>query len=216
MKSNVVITTDSPADLSAELESRYDIRVLPLYVNLGGKSYRDGIDITTPDIFRHYDETGELPTTSAIPIGDYEAFFKSFIDEGKKVVHFSLSSEISSTHQNARLAAEGMDGVYVIDSRHLSSGIALQVIRACEMRDEGMSAEDIAKAAVDLNKKDLHELCARQARIYEEGRPLLDGCRARSQLALYPSVHRDEGRQARSCEKVSRKDTRRQEEVYRG
>ena len=130
MKSNVVITTDSPADLSAELESRYDIRVLPLYVNLGGKSYRDGIDITTPDIFRHYDATGELPTTSAIPIGDYEAFFKSFIDEGKKVVHFSLSSEISSTHQNARLAAEGMDGVYVIDSRHLSSGIALQVIRA--------------------------------------------------------------------------------------
>ena len=153
MKSNVVITTDSHADLSAELESRYDIRVLPLYVNLGGKSYRDGIDITTPDIFRHYNETGELPTTSAIPIGDYEAFFKSFIDEGKKVVHFSLSSEISSTHQNARLAAEGMDGVYVIDSRHLSSGIALQVIRACEMRDEGMSAEDIAKAAVDLNKK---------------------------------------------------------------
>ena len=153
MNSKVVITTDSPADLSAELETRYDIHVLPLYVNLGGKSYRDGIDITTPDIFRHYDETGELPTTSAIPIGDYEAFFKSFIDEGKKVVHFSLSSEISSTHQNARLAAEGMDGVYVIDSRHLSSGIALQVIRACEMRDEGMSAEDIAKAAVDLNKK---------------------------------------------------------------
>ena len=136
MNSKVVITTDSPADLSAELETRYDIHVLPLYVNLGGKSYRDGIDITTPDIFRHY-----------------EAFFKSFIDEGKKVVHFSLSSEISSTHQNARLAAEGMDGVYVIDSRHLSSGIALQVIRACEMRDEGMSVEDIAKAAVDLNKK---------------------------------------------------------------
>lgn len=153
MYSKVVTTTDSPADLSAELETRYDIHVLPLYVNLGGKLYRDGIDITTPDIFRHYDETGELPTTSAIPIGDYEAFFKSFIDEGKKVVHFSLSSEISSTHQNARLAAEGMDGVYVIDSRHLSSGIALQVIRACEMRDEGMSVEDIAKAAVDLNKK---------------------------------------------------------------
>lgn len=216
MKSNVVITTDSPADLSAELESRYDICVLPLYVNLGGKSYRDGIDITTPDIFRHYDETGELPTTSAIPIGDYEAFFKSFIDEGKKVVHFSLSSEISSTHQNARLAAEGMDGVYVIDSRHLSSGIALQVIRACEMRDEGMSAEDIAKAAVDLNKKTCTSFVLDKLEYMKKGGPLLDGCRARSQLALYPSVHRDEGRQARSCEKVSRKDTRRQEEVYRG
>ena len=47
MNSKVVITTDSPADLSAELETRYDIHVLPLYVNLGDKSYRDGIDITT-------------------------------------------------------------------------------------------------------------------------------------------------------------------------
>ena len=79
MNSKVVITTDSPADLSAELETRYDIHVLPLYVNLGGKSYRDGIDITTPDVFRHYDETGELPTTSAIPIGDYETFFSSSV-----------------------------------------------------------------------------------------------------------------------------------------
>lgn len=85
MNSKVVITTDSPADLSAELETRYDIHVLPLYVNLGGKSYRDGIDITTPDVFRHYDEAGELPTTSAIPIGDYETFFKSFIDEERKL-----------------------------------------------------------------------------------------------------------------------------------
>ncbi len=153
MNSKVVITTDSPADLSAELETRYDIHVLPLYVNLGDKSYRDGIDITTPDIFRHYDETGELPSTSAIPIGDYETFFKSFVDAGKEVVHFSLSSGISSTHQNAMIAAEGMEGVHIIDSLHLSSGIALQVIRACEMRDEGKSADEIAAAAVDFNKK---------------------------------------------------------------
>ena len=58
MNSKVVITTDSPADLSAELETRYDIHVLPLYVNLGVKRYRDGVDIISPDIVRHYDETG--------------------------------------------------------------------------------------------------------------------------------------------------------------
>lgn len=153
MNRKVVITTDSPADLSAELIDRYDIHVLPLYVNLGGKSYRDGVDISTPDIFAHYDETGELPSTSAIPIGDYEDFFKGFVADGCDVVHFSLSSEISSTHQNAKLAAEELDGVYVIDSLHLSSGIALQVIKACEMRDDGKSADEIAKAAVDFNKK---------------------------------------------------------------
>lgn len=153
MNRKVVITTDSPADLSTELIDRYDIHVLPLYVNLGGKSYRDGVDISTPDIFAHYDEAGELPSTSAIPIGDYEDFFKGFVADGCDVVHFSLSSEISSTHQNAKLAAEELDGVYVIDSLHLSSGIALQVIKACEMRDDGKSADEIAKAAVDFNKK---------------------------------------------------------------
>ncbi len=153
MNRKVVITTDSPADLSTELIDRYDIHVLPLYVNLGGKSYRDGVDISTPDIFAHYDETGELPSTSAIPIGDYEDFFKDVVADGCDVVHFSLSSEISSTHQNAKLAAEEFDGVYVIDSLHLSSGIALQVIKACEMRDDGKSAAEIAQAAVDFYKK---------------------------------------------------------------
>lgn len=153
MNKKVVITTDSPADLSEELVSRYSIHVLPLYVTLGGKSYRDGVDISTPDIFAHYDETGELPSTSAIPIGDYSDFFRKFTDEGFKVVHFSLSSEISSTCQNAVIAAQELDGVYVMDSRHLSSGIALQVIKACEMRDEGKTAAEIAEAAADFNKK---------------------------------------------------------------
>lgn len=153
MNKKVVITTDSPADLSEELVSRYSIHVLPLYVTLGGKSYRDGVDISTSDIFAHYDETGELPSTSAIPIGDYADFFSKFTDEGLEVVHFSLSSEISSTCQNAVIAAQELDGVYVIDSRHLSLGIALQVIKACEMRDEGKTAAEIAEAAVDFNKK---------------------------------------------------------------
>ncbi len=153
MDRKVVITTDSPADLSQELVNEYDIHVLPLYVTLAGKSYRDGVDISTPDIFTHYDETGELPSTSAIPIGDYEDFFRAFVNYGCDVVHFSLSAEISSTHQNAHLAAEELRGVHVIDSRHLSSGIALQVIKACELRDEGKSAAEIAKAAVGFNEK---------------------------------------------------------------
>ena len=188
MNSKVVITTDSPADLSAELETRYDIHALPLYVNLGGKSYRDGIDITTPDIFRHYDETGELPSTSAIPIGDYETFFKSFVDAGKEVVHFSLSSGISSTHQNAMIAAEGMEGVHIIDSLHLSSGIALQVIRACEMRDEGKSADEIAAAAVDFNKKTCTSF------VLEKLEYMKKGGRCSTVAALRPCIEMKDGK----------------------
>ena len=153
MSKKVVITADSPVDIYSELAERYDIHIIPMYVNLNDKSYRDGVDITPDDIFNNYEENGTLPTTSAIPIPDYEDFFTSFINGGAEVVHFSLSSGISATHNNAKLAAEDMEGVYVVDSQHLSSSIALQVIKACEMRDEGKNAAEIASAVADLADK---------------------------------------------------------------
>ena len=63
--------------------------------------------------------------------------------EGKTIIHVAMSSGISSTYQNACIAAEEVGGVYVIDSRNLSTGIGLQVIRACELADKGMAAEVI-------------------------------------------------------------------------
>ena len=153
MSKRVVVTADSPVDIYSELAQRYDIHIIPMYVNLDDKSYRDGVDLHPDDIFKNYDENGTLPTTSAIPIPDYEDFFNSFTSEGAEVVHFSLSSGISATHNNAKLATEDMDDVYVIDSQHLSSSIALQVIKACEMRDEGKSAAEIAQAVEGLAEK---------------------------------------------------------------
>lgn len=153
MSKKVVITADSPIDIGGDLAARFDIHIIPMYVNLNDKSYKDGVDLYPDDIFKNYDENGTLPTTSAIPIGDYADFFSEFLNDGAQVVHFSLSSEISSTHNNAKLAAEELDGVYVIDSLHLSSSIALQAIKACEMRDSGMSAEEIARAASSFAEK---------------------------------------------------------------
>lgn len=143
MSNKVAITADSPVDLTPELAERFHISIIPLYIAFDEKVYKDGIDISPEDIFKKYDDEKVIPLTSSIPIADYVAFFRSFTDKGFSVVHFSLSSEISSTHQNAVIAAEGLSDVYIVDSLNLSTGIAMLAVMACALRDNGTDAEKI-------------------------------------------------------------------------
>lgn len=145
MASEIIITSDSTTDLSAELKERYHVKTCPLGVSLGDKTYTDGVDITPDDIYAHHDKTGELPKTTAVNVSDCIDFFKQFTDEGKTVIHFTISSEMSSTYHNACLAAAEVGNVYVIDTKNLSTGGGLLVIAAAEMRNEGLSAEEIVE-----------------------------------------------------------------------
>ena len=150
---NIVITSDSTSDLSSELRQRYNINILPLGVTLGGKVYKDGVDITPDDIYAHHDKTGELPKTTAANVDEFYNFFKKFADEGKTVIHFDISSGMSSTFNNARIAAEELQNVYVIDSANLSTGIGLLVVAAAEMVNEGLEAEEIVAKINDMVPK---------------------------------------------------------------
>ena len=151
--SNIVITSDSTSDLSLELRERYNIKVLPLGVTLGDKAYKDGVDITPDDIYAHHSKTGELPKTTAANVDECLNFFKQFTDKGKTVIHFSISSSMSSTFNNGRLAAMECENVYVIDSGNLSTGEGLLVIAAAEMVKNGLSAEEIVEKINDLVNK---------------------------------------------------------------
>ena len=151
--SNIVITGDSTCDLSPELRQRYNIDILPLGVTLGGKVYKDGVDITPDDIYAHHDKTGELPKTTAANVDEFYNFFKKFADEGKTVIHFDISSGMSSTFNNARIAAEEFENIYVIDSVNLSTGIGLLVVAAAEMVNEGLEAEEIVAKINDMVPK---------------------------------------------------------------
>lgn len=141
--SNIVITSDSTSDLSLELRERYNITVLPLGVTLGDKAFKDGVDITPDEIYANHEKTGELPKTTAANVDECISFFKQFTDEGKTVIHFSISSAMSSTFNNARLAAIECENVYVIDSGNLSTAEGLLVIAAAEMVKEGIEAKEI-------------------------------------------------------------------------
>ena len=143
--SNIIISSDSTCDLSAELRERYNVSIVPLGVTLGDKTYFDGVDVTPDDIYAHHDKTGELPKTTAANVGDCIDYFKPFADAGKTVIHLALSAEFSSTYNNACLAASEFENIYVVDSRNLSTGNGLLVIAAAEMAQNGMEATEIVE-----------------------------------------------------------------------
>lgn len=140
----IIITSDSTTDLSPELIERYGIKTLPMGITLGDKTFRDGIDITPDDIYEHQKKYGELPKTAATNVGECSDFFKSLVDEGYSIVHFTISAEMSSTYNNACIAADDFENVYVVDTRNLSTGGGLLLLAACDMVKAGKSAQEIA------------------------------------------------------------------------
>ena len=140
----IAISTESTLDIPKELQKQYDINVIPFTVTLGDKTGYDG-EITPEDIFAYVDQTGILPKTSAVNQYAYDKYFTKLLRSYDAVIHISLSSEISSSCSNAISAASIMKNVYVIDSKSLSSGIALLAIYARELADKGLEPEAIVE-----------------------------------------------------------------------
>ena len=119
----IKITTDSTCDLPRELLERYNITVTPLGIIKAGKLYQDGVDIRTGDIAAHVDAGGEITTTNAVNVADYEELFRRLMEEYDAVIHLNIGMGFSSCHQNARLAAEEVDGVYVVKADWLANAL---------------------------------------------------------------------------------------------
>ncbi len=141
--SKVIITADSTCDLSAELVEKYGVKICPLYVVKGETSYQDGVDITPQDIYDYVAETGNVTKTSAVSVGEYIELFRPFAEEGYEIVHINISSGFSSCYQNACVAAEEFECVYVVDSKNLSTGSGHAVIEAAILAQEGKSGAEI-------------------------------------------------------------------------
>jgi len=141
----IKITSDSTCDLSREQIKKYDVTILPLAVAMGDGNYRDGVDITPEEIYAHVSKGGDLPKTAANNIADYQAVFSRYAGTYDAVIHLDISADFSSCYQNACIAAEDFENVYVVDSRNLSTGHGLLVIRAGELAEAGKSGAEIAE-----------------------------------------------------------------------
>ncbi len=141
----IIVTTDSTSDLPKELVEKYNIGVMPLNVNLGDDTFEDGIDIGPEKIFNYVDTTGILPKTGARSALAYQEFFEKQMKDlnADALIHISLSSELSSSHENALMASQELQNVKVLDSMSLSTGCALLVLSAIDKINEGKDLRTI-------------------------------------------------------------------------
>lgn len=149
----VKIISDSTCDLSPDLIEKYDIAILPLYVNMADKVMRDGTEVVPDDIYRYVSDSGVLPKTAAPNISDFLDIFNEWHDKGYSIVHFNISSDFSSSYNTACLAADEVGDVRVVDSRNLSTGQGLVVLYGAELAAEGKSIDEIKKACDEIAPK---------------------------------------------------------------
>ena len=149
----IKITSDSTCDLSREQIESNDIGIFRLSVILGDKFYKDG-EIAPGDIFEFVKNTGTLPKTAAGSPEEYSAFFAENIKGYDCIIHVNISSKASSCYLAACQAAEEFKGkVFVIDSRALSSGQGLLVLKTCDLAAQGLAAKEIVEIIDGLRPK---------------------------------------------------------------
>lgn len=159
MANKVVVTTDSGCDFSPELIAKYHIAdMIPLYINMNGKSLKDYFECKPEDIFKCFTETKQVPKTAAPPPGDYEKHFAKFAEQGCDIVHVSINSVFSSSYSNSLIAAEEIKEkygteTYCVDAFTLTGHQTLLAIRAAELADSDMSAKEIYEQITALRDK---------------------------------------------------------------
>ena len=140
---NIKILSDSTCDLSPELLEKYNISLVPLTIVKNGEAFSDGITITPDEIFAHVAAGGDLCTTTAMNAGEYIEHFEKYASDYDGILHINIGSAFSCSYQNACLAAEEFDNVKVVDSKNLSTGQGLVVLKACELAKTCQSLEEL-------------------------------------------------------------------------
>ncbi len=141
----IKILSDSTCDLSQEILDKFNITIMPLTVIKNGQDFKDNVTITPAEIFAHVAAGGDLCSTTAVSIGEYEDFFAPFATEYDGVVHINLGSGFSSTHQNACIAAEKYDNVRVVDSQNLSTGQGLVALEAARLAQTATDLDELKR-----------------------------------------------------------------------
>ena len=149
----IKILSDSTCDLSRELLAKYNISLVALSVIKDGKDYKDGITITPGDIFAHVADGGDLCSTSAVSIGEYAEIFEQYTAEYDGIIHINIGSGFSTCYQSACLAAEDFPNVRVIDSKNLSTGQGLVVLKACELAENCNELDTLAEQLRSFTEK---------------------------------------------------------------
>ena len=151
---SVKIMIDSASDITVGYAKEHGLALAPLKTTLGGKEYRDGIDILPSEFYGKLEANKDLARTSQVNPDEFAILFKGAVDEGHEVVVITISSGLSGTCQSAQIAAAGFEGkVFVVDSLSATAGEQVLIERAMTLRDEGKGAREIFDELMELRKK---------------------------------------------------------------
>lgn len=142
----VKIVTDSTCDLPISIVEEFDIRVIPCYVNMNGKSYLDGIDLSREFFFKSLPTANPLPTTSAPGMDAFIQMYQALADEGADgIISIHISESLSNINNVAKIASEAFDAipVRVIDSGQLSMGLGLLALVGAKLAMQGASLDEV-------------------------------------------------------------------------
>lgn len=141
----IKIIADSTCDLSEELLIQYDITLIPLCVIMGDDTYQDGVNVSPEDIYEWSEKVNSTPKTAAPLLNDVVDILRPYTEQNMEILFFGISEEMSSTCNVIHLAAEFLDykKIHIINSKNLSTGIGLQVLKAASLAKEGKSADRI-------------------------------------------------------------------------
>ena len=143
----IKILSDSTCDLPESILKQYDISLTPLSVIKNDEVFKDGITITPAEIFDHVANGGDLCTTSAVSVGEYQDFYEKYAKEYDGIIQITIGSGFSACYQNACLAAEEYDNIRVVDSRNITAGQGFIALKAWEL---AQTASDLDTLAEDL------------------------------------------------------------------
>lgn len=150
----IILTTESGSDVPQAMADELGIRIAPMHVILGDKSYPDRT-IPVSECFDFYKRTRKMPTTSAVNPQEYATFFLNLRNENPDadIVHIAYSSKASSTYQHAKIALDDLKDrhIYLIDSETVSSGIALLLWKSAQViRDavDGAQAVEMIRGLI--------------------------------------------------------------------
>ncbi len=175
----VKILTDSTCDLNEEILAKYDIALIPLYVTIDGQTYHDFTEMKARAMYDLSEKTGSHPKTAACSIQDFRDFFMEYLTQDYDIIYCGIGANLSSCYQNVHLVKnlivekhpEYESQMYFVDSGNLSTGISLVLLKMCEARDKGMSAEEIVKVGENTVPRVRAQFCVENLDyIYKGGR----------------------------------------------
>ena len=161
----IKIITDSACDLKREYIDKNNIALLSLILNLEGQAIKDDLGKSLSyEEFYNKMRHGATPTTSQINAHDFEEEFTKYIKNGDSIIYISISSSLSGTFNSANIARNNLIEEYpeakieLVDSLSASMGQGLLVLKACEMRDNGASIEEIVEWLEENKRKVIHSI----------------------------------------------------------